>query len=83
MEARVKYIYTTGLDLDHVIPFAPVPKNDREIDGPDDRSELVSHACEPSASPLCYQDQEGESSNCYPPHASCPSIITESRAVWQ
>jgi fatty acid synthase subunit alpha, fungi type len=30
-----------GLDLDYVIPFAPVPENDREIDSLDDKSELA------------------------------------------
>jgi fatty acid synthase subunit alpha, fungi type len=34
----VDYSYTTlGLDLDYVIPFAPVPENGREIDGLDDK----------------------------------------------
>ena len=42
VEALVDYIYITpGLDLDYVIPFAAVPKNGREIDGLDDRSELA------------------------------------------
>ncbi len=42
MEALVDYIYTTlGLDLDYVIPFAAVPENGREIDGLNDKSELV------------------------------------------
>jgi fatty acid synthase subunit beta len=42
VEALVDYIYTTlGLDLDYVIPFAAIPENGREIDGLDDKSELV------------------------------------------
>jgi fatty acid synthase subunit alpha, fungi type len=40
VEVLVDYIYTT-CDLDCVIPFAPVPENGREIDGLDDKSELV------------------------------------------
>ena len=39
------------------------------------------HACEPSVSPQCYQDQDGEPSNCYPPNASRPSVVTQLWAV--
>ncbi len=42
VEALVDYIYTTlGVDLDYIITFADVPENGREIDGPDDKSELA------------------------------------------
>jgi 3-oxoacyl-ACP reductase-like protein len=42
VEALVDYIYTTPrLDINHVITFATVPRNGREIDGLDDKSELV------------------------------------------
>jgi fatty acid synthase subunit alpha, fungi type len=42
VEALVDYIYATlGLDLNYVIPFAPVSENGRKIDGLDDKSELA------------------------------------------
>ncbi|KAJ7082229.1 acyl transferase domain-containing protein [Mycena belliarum] len=42
VEALVDYIYANhGTDLDHIIPFAGVPENGREIDGLDDKSELA------------------------------------------
>ena len=41
-QALVDYIYMTlGVDLDYIIAFTDVPENDREIDGPDDKSELA------------------------------------------
>jgi fatty acid synthase subunit alpha len=46
VEALVDYIYMTlGLDVSYVIPFTPVPENGREIDGLDDKSELVHRSC--------------------------------------
>ena len=36
------YIYANlGMDLDYILPFAGIPKNGREIDGLDDKSELA------------------------------------------
>ena len=41
-QALVDYIYMTlGVDLDYIIAFTDVPENDREIDGPDNKSELA------------------------------------------
>ena len=46
VEALVDYIYTTlGLDLNYVIPFAAVPENGCEINGLDNKSELVPISC--------------------------------------
>jgi fatty acid synthase subunit beta len=42
VEALVNYIYANlGMDLDYILPFSGIPKNGREIDGLDDRSELA------------------------------------------
>lgn len=45
VEALVNYIYDTkkglGWDLDHVVPFAAIPENGREIDSIDSKSELA------------------------------------------
>ncbi|KAG8733585.1 3-oxoacyl-[acyl-carrier-protein] synthase [Ceratobasidium sp. 423] len=42
VEALVDYVYSNlGMDLDYILPFAATPENGREIDGIDDRSELV------------------------------------------
>jgi fatty acid synthase subunit alpha, fungi type len=42
VDALVDYIYSTlNLDLVYVLPFAAIPKNGREIDGLDDKSELA------------------------------------------
>ncbi|KAK6518387.1 3-oxoacyl-[acyl-carrier-protein] synthase [Arthrobotrys conoides] len=45
IDSLVNYIYDTkkglGWDLDHIIPFAAIPENGREIDGIDSKSELA------------------------------------------
>ncbi|KAF3939635.1 hypothetical protein ABW19_dt0203534 [Dactylella cylindrospora] len=45
IESLVNYIYDTkkglGWDLDHIIPFAAIPENGREIDSIDSKSELA------------------------------------------
>ena len=42
VEALIDYVYTSlGMDLDHILPFAALPENGREIDGLDDKSEFA------------------------------------------
>ncbi|KAE9401662.1 hypothetical protein BT96DRAFT_991832 [Gymnopus androsaceus JB14] len=41
--ALFDFIHTTlGMDLDFILPFAGIPENSREIDGIDDKSDLVA-----------------------------------------
>ncbi|VDB99061.1 unnamed protein product [Peniophora sp. CBMAI 1063] len=76
VEAVVNYIYgTLGLDLDYILPFAGAPKNGREIDGLDDKSELA-HRIMPINLKTISQLRHA-------PDAGHPSAFAQPRTLWQ